>query len=1223
MLSVDTERNRIKLTLKKSLINTQEKLLTSYEDATPGFKTVATVVSLRSNGVRVEFFGGVHGFVPKSEISEAYIKDPKDHFRLGQTVAVRVISCEPEDERLLASCRTGSSVSNEAQEQFDALEAGKSIVTAMVVEKTKDSVIVEIEPAGVRAFLVAGHLSDEDEDKKNAALKKIQVNKVIDNLLVLEKNIDKQTITLTAKPSLVQAASAGTLPRFIEDVHPNQLVQGFIANVTNAGVFVSFANRLTALAYKTELFRDRVVDDPTKFFKPFQSITCTVSSVDANAGRFSVSFKTHGNQQVGKTVLNPVDKAIKSLKDYKVGIITKGRIKKVTDTQLNIDLADNQQGRLDISEVFDSWDDIENKKRPLSKFKKNDVIDVKIIGHYNTRTHKYLAITQSTTGLNTVFELSAKPSDIKSDNKKPTALTLEDAAIGTKWTSFINNSAWDSLYVNISPSLSGRIALVDLSQDLAVLGDYENVYPIGSAVQVTVIGQETINDKVQLQFSGRKDGSAITSFDDVVEGQVVTGQVFRTSSMWVTVRIGGTLVAQVHITDLADEFIEASEMIRAYKSGRFVKVKILSVEKPNKKVYGSLRHSQVYEEENETEVVDKHIGDTSDVHVGTIVRGYVSNVAGSGLFVSLGHSITGRVMIRNISDGFIDDWKSKFTVQQLVTARVLSVEEPGKISLSLKDSHVSGGASSVSIGQGAFKDYTDLKVGDTVEGFVKKIEDYGVFINLNGTNNISGLCHKSEISDGPTAIKDISKIFSVGDKVKAKLLSVDVDKRRLALSLKASHFEDDSDEEMGEGDEDDSDEEMADANSDEDSGDSDWSGFGTRNADTSDEDESDEEVPDAASLAGLASGAGLSAGFDWTTSVLDSTVGDDNDSDEDDSSEEEEDDDTVDRRKKNKKNKRKNKIVEDKTADLATKTPESAADFERLLVGSPNSSVIWMSFMAFQLQLSEIDKAREIAERALKTISFREEDEKLNVWIGLLNLENSFGTEETLEDAFKRAIQYMDSRTVYEKMGKIYSLSGKVDKACQVYETMCKKFHNETSSVWETYGQMLYEQASKAPGSTRKSELLAKARSVLDRALRLMANNGSSGNKKAQADLVSKFARFEFSMGDIEQGRTLFEGLISSYPKRIDLWSVYIDQEIKHSSERSGVEKLFERVLKIGGNTSINMKQAKYFFKKWLAYEDAHGDSKALDYVKAKAAEYVSSKTKKANEEEESEEEED
>ena len=51
--------------------------------------------------------------------------------------------------------------------------------------------------------------------------------------------------------------------------------------------------------------------------------------------------------------------------------------------------------------------------------------------------------------------------------------------------------------------------------------------------------------------------------------------------------------------------------------------------------------------------------------------------------------------------------------------------------------------------------------------------------------------------------------------------------------------------------------------------------------------------------------------------------------------------------------------------------PETADDFDRLVLQSPDSSLVWLRYMAFHLETSEIDRARSVAERALKTISFR------------------------------------------------------------------------------------------------------------------------------------------------------------------------------------------------------------------------------------------------------------
>jgi hypothetical protein len=54
--------------------------------------------------------------------------------------------------------------------------------------------------------------------------------------------------------------------------------------------------------------------------------------------------------------------------------------------------------------------------------------------------------------------------------------------------------------------------------------------------------------------------------------------------------------------------------------------------------------------------------------------------------------------------------------------------------------------------------------------------------------------------------------------------------------------------------------------------------------------------------------------------------------------------------------------------------PESQDDFERMLIAQPNSSYLWVQYIAFHLQSAAIDAARAVAVRALRTIDFREED---------------------------------------------------------------------------------------------------------------------------------------------------------------------------------------------------------------------------------------------------------
>ena len=164
----------------------------------------------------------------------------------------------------------------------------------------------------------------------------------------------------------------------------------------------------------------------------------------------------------------------------------------------------------------------------------------------------------------------------------------------------------------------------------------------------------------------------------------------------------------------------------------------------------------------------------------------------------------------------------------------------------------------------------------------------------------------------------------------------------------------------------------------------------------------------------------LRRGFDWGIKGADAS--------EDQSfvpSSDDESDDSADGAPKGRRKKKRHEVQKDLTAEMHSKAPESTADFERLLLGSPNSSFLWIQNMSFQLQLSEIDKAREIGRRAISAINFREEQERLNVWIARLNLENSYGTDETLEVAFRDAAKYHDAKHMHLRLAAILEQTDK------------------------------------------------------------------------------------------------------------------------------------------------------------------------------------------------------
>lgn len=1162
---MDKAKKKVYLTLKNSLVNTQDPILKSYSEAQVGMKTPAFILAFKPRGAIVQFFGGVKGFLPVSEMSEAFIKDPKEQFTLGQSVSVKISSVDVEEERILSSCRVASS--EDMEKALESLNPGKSIVSASVVEKTKTHVVVDIGTDSVRGVIPIGQLSDDKLITCRSHFKKIKVGEELDNLLVLNKEkATNKFVTLTAKKSMVDSAKAGNMPSELSDIQPDAQLHGYVKNATVKGVFVAFANNLTGLALKQHLSDEEFISDPAEKFEEYQSISCTVLSVDRAQGRFQLTLrkakKASDQSAKGQEAINSVDESIKKLNEFVPGLTTKAKINSIKDTQVNIQLAENQQGRIDVSQMYDQWEDIVDPKTPLKgNFQKGQVIPVKIIGYHDARNHKFLPISHRNSTHITI-ECSAKKSDLNT-NTPYAGINYDDLKIDTTWIGYVNNHTPDFIWVNLSPSVRGRISMLDLSDDVDSIANVEEAFPIGSAIKCTVI--ECSNNVLRLS-SREAIGTAINEITDVKTGSIIPALVTKTTATSVVVRLNSLdkIFATAYLTDIADVYKdEGSSMAEEYVPRELVKCKVIKVDTSNQKIHVSLRDSECDEED--AQVVDKAIYSAEGVKAGDVVRGFVKNVAQTGLFVALGRDVSARVQIKNLSDAFLSDWKKFFTVNELVKGKVLSVDDNGRIELTLKESVINGKKPEDISSRGL----RDLEEGEIVDGIVKRIEEFGVFVRLEGTNNVSGLCHRTQVADVP--LSDLSKVFSEGDKVKVKILSVDLEKKRLSLGMKASYFGDDSDVEMESEDEDDEEENedgtMLDI------------GNGVEE-ESSEEEEEEEDDDDEQNVDTLQDGEGLSANFDWTTSILDQTQKS-QESDDDDSDEENEEGEAPRKRRKRTKT-----TVEDKTGSLNTKLPQSVSDYERLLVGSPNSSVLWMNFMAFQLQLSEVDKAREIGNRALKTINFREEEEKFNIWVALLNLENSFGTDESLEEVFKRALQYSDPKTVHLKLLNIYIQSNKLDQAEKLWYTTAKKFGAEDLNIYVNFARFLFEQKNKPE----------EARDILNRALQALPKN-------QHREVILKFAQVEFEKGQAERGRTLIEGLISSYPKRVDLWNVFIDQEIKHVKDRNKIEEIFERLF--NSSMKLTMKRAKFFFKKWLTYEEKYGDNKKSEYVKAKAADYV------------------
>ncbi|PNF28207.1 hypothetical protein B7P43_G07551 [Cryptotermes secundus] len=288
----------------------------------------------------------------------------------------------------------------------------------------------------------------------------------------------------------------------------------------------------------------------------------------------------------------------------------------------------------------------------------------------------------------------------------------------------------------------------------------------------------------------------------------------------------------------------------------------------------------------------------------------------------------------------------------------------------------------------------------------------------------------------------------------------------------------------------------------------------------------------------------------------------------------------VERREQARQEEERLRAIEQKLMDSET-GPQSADDFDRLVLSSPNNSMCWIKYMAFHLQATEIEKARAIAHRALNTISFREEQEKLNVWCALLNLENLYGTKESLDKVLEEALQMNDPFKVHTQMLQIYADSGKSEEAEKLVSLLTKKFR-DNKQAWLQGGEVLL-----------KLGKLEKARSLMQRAI-------TNLDKKLHVEIISKFAHLENQLGEPERAQTLMEHILTSYPKRVDIWSSYVDMLVKN-----GQLEAARQVLERGVAQKLPARRMKSLFAKFLRFEEHHGTPEGMEKVRQMAVSYV------------------
>uniref|UniRef100_A0A5F4VWM3 Protein RRP5 homolog n=1 Tax=Callithrix jacchus TaxID=9483 RepID=A0A5F4VWM3_CALJA len=1174
VLCLSQSEGHVLLCRKPALVSTVEggQDPKNFSEIHPGMLLVGFVKSIKDYGVFIQFPSGLSGLAPKAIMSDKFVTSTSEHFVEGQTVVAKVTNVDEEKQRMLLSLRLSdcglgdlattsllllSQCLEELQGVRSLMSNRDSVLIQTLAEMTPgmflDLVVQKVLEDGSVVFsggpvpnlvLRASRYHRGGQEVESGQKKKVVILNV--DLLKLEVLVSLHQDLVNRKAKKLRKGSE-------HQAVVQHLEKSFaIASLVETGHLVAFS--LTSHLNDTFRFDSEKlqvgqgVSLTLKTTEP--GVTGLLLAVEGPAAKRTMRLTRKDSETVDED--EEVDPALTvgTIKKhtFSIGDMVTGTVKSIKPTHVVVTLKDGIIGCIHASHILD---DVPEGTSPTTKLKVGKTVTARVIGGRDMKTFKFLPISHPRF-VRTVPELSVRPSELEDGH---TALNTHSVSpmekikryqAGQTVTCFLKkyNVVKKWLEVEIAPDIRGRIPLLLTSLSFKVLKHPDKKFRVGQALRATVVGPDSSKAFLRLSLIGPHK---------LEEGEVAMGRVVKvTPNEGLTISFPFGKIGTVSLFHVSDSYSETP--LEDFVPQKVVRCYILSTE--DNVLTLSLRSSRT-NPETKSKVEDPEINSIQDIKEGQLLRGYVRSIQPHGVFFGLGPSVVGLARYPHVSQHSPSKkalYNKHLPKGKLLTARVLRLNHQKNL---VELSFLPGDTGKPDVLSASLE--VPLSEQEERKTGAEEKDQKGEKKNQKRNKKNQKQLEEVEL---PSKEKQQPQKPQAQKWGRQEHQEPGSEQERVSKKPKKAgpSEEDDSllDVYYREGEE--------------------------EGEETNMLSKEKQTKPAETPRLQLSSGFAWNVGLDSLTPAL-PPLAESSDSEEDEKPHQA-------TKKKSKKERELQKQKAEKELSRIEEAlmdpgrqPESADDFDRLVLSSPNSSILWLQYMAFHLQATEIEKARAVAERALKTISFREEQEKLNVWVALLNLENMYGSQESLTKVFERAVQYNEPLKVFLHLADIYAKSEKFQEASELYNRMLKRFRQE-KAVWIKYGAFLL----------RRSQAGA-SHCVLQRALECLPST-------EHVDVIAKFAQLEFQLGDPERAKAIFENTLTTYPKRTDVWSVYIDMTIKHGSQKD-VRDIFERVIHL----SLAPKKMKFFFKRYLDYEKQHGTEKDVQAVKAKALEYVEAKS--------------
>ncbi len=336
--------------------------------------------------------------------------------------------------------------------------------------------------------------------------------------------------------------------------------------------------------------------------------------------------------------------------------------------------------------------------------------------------------------------------------------TKDQMKEGSTVTGIVKNVTDYGAFIDLG-GIDGLLHITDMSW--ARIKHPSEVIEVGDEIEVMVLKYDTEKERVSLGLKQLTEDPWEDTAEKFPVGSQITGKVVSLTEYGAFIDVGEGVEGLIHVSEMSwtKRVKHPSQLVNV---GDEVEVQVLALDEENRRISLGMKQLQPNPWNELKEAYPP----------GTIIEGEVKSITDFGVFIGIEEGIDGMVHISDFSwTKRVNHPSEMFTKGDNVRAVVLGVDiENERFSLGIKQLD----ADPWSVVDQKFQ------IGTMHEVKVTKIADFGVFVEL--AEDIEGLVHISELST--KRINSPEEVCKVGDTIKAEVISIDQDARKVGLSAR-------------------------------------------------------------------------------------------------------------------------------------------------------------------------------------------------------------------------------------------------------------------------------------------------------------------------------------------------------------------------------------------------------------------------------------------------------